>query len=53
MPGNDPNSEDRSEISSIIEDAMPLVVEVTSDVPLDLSDKNLALIPEKKKIESK
>ncbi|MHA1366301.1 MAG: hypothetical protein ACTSP5_07820 [Candidatus Heimdallarchaeota archaeon] len=54
MHGNDPNSEDRSEISSVIEeDAMPLVVEVTSDVPMDLSDKNLALIPEKKKIYSR
>jgi len=54
MPNNNPPSEDRSEITSVIEDAMPLIHEDTSDVALeDLTDTNLALIPEKGKIYSR
>ncbi len=54
MPGNEPTSEDRSEITSVIEDAILLVPEETSDIDLkDLSDKNLALIPERGKIYSR
>ncbi|MHA1127141.1 MAG: MFS transporter, partial [Candidatus Heimdallarchaeota archaeon] len=54
MAGNEPTSKDRSEIISVIEDAVPQVLDVPSeDAPEDLSDKNLALIPEKGKIFSR
>lgn len=54
MPGNEPISKDRSETTSVIEDVMPLVLEETPEDDLkDLSDKNLALIPEKGKIYSR